>query len=165
MRIRVHIPHAIIKAALPNSEASMPPLPPTIIAVDIVAGPANSGMASGTTNGSFAGDSGESASFAAEENTNLIAIMNRMIPPDNSNEACVRFRYFRIAPPQNRKRSRTPSAIRDSLTTMRRYLVAAVLLSTAMKTGRLPSGFITRKNKINVETKLSICIPFFITIT
>ncbi len=161
MRIRVHIPHAVIKAALPDSEASMPPLPPTMIAVDIAAGPANSGMASGTMNGSFVGSPGAFASFAAELNTSLIAIMNRMIPPDNSSDACVRFRYFRIAPPQNRKRSRTPSAIRDSLITIKRYLAAPVPSSSAIKTGRLPSGFITRKNKISVETKLSINTPLF----
>ena len=101
------------------------------------------------------------ASFAAELNTSLIAIMNRMIPPDNSSDACVRFRYFRIAPPQNRKRSRTPSAIRDSLITIKRYLAAPVPSSSAIKTGRLPSGFMTRKNKISVETKLSINTPFF----
>ena len=112
-----------------------------------IVGPATNGIANGTINGSS--PAGSPLLFPeALGKIILMAIRNRMMPPEMETVSARRLRNARIFSPAN---SITRRAISNSRTMIARRLFGSVCFSTDMKIGRFPSGSIIRINKTAAE--------------
>ncbi len=112
-------------------------------------GLATNGFANGTINGSSpAGSPLRSPEALAK--IILMAIRNRMMPPEMETVSARRLRNARISHP-NRNTSITRRAISNSRTMIARRLFGSGMFSTDMKIGRFPSGSIIRINKTAAE--------------
>ena len=74
------------------------------------------------------------------------AMMNSSTPPAMFSDGCVRPRKSRIAVPANREHSRITSAMTSSRAVICARRRGVKRDSTALKTGMLPSGSMTKNN-------------------
>ena len=128
-----------------------------IITMDSTAGPATSGMASGTIKGSSS--LGLACVSSSLLNTSLMEMMNRIIPPAILMEKELMPNICKNHLPRNRKATVMPMAISSSRinTVLRRS--GATFFSAETKRGMLPKGSITRQSVITEEKKKSIKTP------
>ena len=111
---------------------------PISITAAMPEGPAISGMASGTMNGSPSGSSPSSPSGRGK--IMRMPIRNRTMPPAMATDSWRRCISSRAYLPPHRKAISTPRAISSSRTSTTRWRCGGSGLSTLRNTGTLPSG-------------------------
>ena len=141
----------------------MPSLAGSRVAMSITVasaeGPAMSGMASGTMNGSpFGWGPNAPSGFP---NTIRIAIMKRMIPPAIDSDASERCISSRILRPKSMKSARVAKAMRHSRTITLRRRGAGTSASMAFTIGTLPKASVTSTSTTKAEriSKVTMASP------